>query len=339
MKFLKKSLLSLALSGLTFMSSCGAPSCQAMSDTCYAPTVLDYLFPSTNQVAETSPSFVYLLFSSKKFWIAAYFAGRWGYTFFKIYFKNYKDKQAYMKTLQENSCGEITKPVYIQRQEGPYWCWIATIQGIINKIKPGNGLSQEEIYELTHNGKKPAYFEFNRSNVNLDQPEEDDDSLQARYDKNYARVLAKISDKLNTGEKKLYSFQVFDMTEHTAEDYKKIMNLLIDTFGSCFGISDPVAANTTKMPHLVLLCDYDETMKKLTFEEPYYVNRYQLELDKFAQLCESGKLKGQQYGLDIEAPFCLAVIIGFTNDIDKSGHYTIDWVNGQPTLNKKLLNN
>lgn len=331
MNFQKKGLLSLALSSLTFLSSYGAPSCQAMNETC---SVLDYLIQGADSVAETSPSYVYLLlFSSKP--VCVFLTALAGKLMSAVYniFKNYKDKQAYIKFLKENSCGEITKPVYIKRQEGPCWCWIACIQGALKK--KGIELSQEKIYELTHNGKKPAFFEFFRNNVgSLYNSEEEVDGIQINENKNYAIVLAKMLEKLNIGSD-LYSFYVLDADtdDYTREHYKKAMNLLISTFGSCFGTTDPVVANVTKMPHMILLCDYDETSKKLTFEETYFLKRYQVELDEFAQLCKLGKIKGQYLDRDSEFPLKL-VAIGFINDVDKSGYYTLKWVDGQPELLK-----
>ena len=326
MKFHKKGLLSLALSGLTFMSSFGAPSCQAMNGTC---SMLDYLIHGT----EESQSNLSTLtpWSILKGVYTVIQVGQMVYTFGNYAYKIYKIRQQsknHMKFLEEVASGTLSDPEYVQRQEGPLWGWIATIQGILKKIKPECSMSQNQIYSLTHKNKAPACFEFrrNKKSYGLFSSEECDQLP----DYSCIDSLKKISQTFDNSN--LYPFNVInDCTRTNANDYKEIMKLLIHNFGTCFGITDPVAGNVDHDCHMVLLFDYDNNNEILKFEDPSYLKRYEMKLDKFAELCVSGELHQQFIDPDRKSDFNL-IIIGFTNDPSKSGYYKVDFGQGEPKL-------
>ena len=227
------------------------------------------------------------------------------------------------KYLKENfpPADGVFEPKYIQRQEGNMWCWISVIQGILKK-QYNCDLSQENVYSLTHNNKKPRYFESLRCKETKSQV--DSDGLIA---KSCDQVLVPLTKKIKENGLYPYDVQIShnenDNSPFTKEDYKKMIKHLINHFGSCFGISDPIRAQKNK-GHMVLLSDYDDVSETLTFEDPASVQRYQVSLDKYCELCNSGfgdfsdvkTADGEDRGVILR-------IIGFTEDCNKGGNWQI----------------
>lgn len=309
MKFHKKGLLSLALSSLTFLSSCVASSSSAMNEICYVQQSnsesekfdeLDELMAYTIFLPYTSTMLIYWPIYNIEYAII--------YRICNIIFR-----KEYLKCLKDICSIECSDSKYIKRQEGPGWCWIATIQGILKKLKPDLELSQENIYSLTHDGKQPAFFEFCRNVIS--------DGLKYG-DCTY--LLGKIR-KTKFQNDALYPFCILSKNPKMKSkySYKEIMKMLIKEFGACFGIVNPIVGCWGEF-HMVMLSNYDSQTETLTFEDPSFAKKYDIKFDKFAEFCESCFNKEIDWNdpnsNDIFIPF---MVIGFTDDPNKSGFFKI----------------
>lgn len=307
MKFHKKGLLSLALSSLTFLSSCGASSILAMKETDSVQKKC-----SENEQFDKVDEFMVgvLLFP---FYVTNSIIS----VFYEIPYAILIEKPRYLEHLKNISCSELSEPKYIKEQEGDAWCWIATIQGILKKLKPDLDLSQEDIYSATHDGKRPWSLKFLR--LNFLRPG------------NHQDLLNNVLQKLNNPN--LHPFCVVNLNGCKDKDNEKLIKLLINTFGPCFGIADPVRWSLTELGHVVMLSDYNQDKEILTFEDPALVKSYSIKLDKFAKLCESSfnmALDTENIFNDFGMP--IFFVIGFTNDPNKSNCYEVEFDGKNPKL-------
>ena len=192
------------------------------------------------------------------------------------------------KVLGQNF-NEIKPAKIIQQSAGADWCWIASLQGVLNTL--GYNVKQEDLYRATHldvdaktqkaDGtiyfppKNPAFFEGNRNNKTAECP---DGLLPGIMSGNGFDLLAK---KIN---RDLNGYRVLILREKESNMTASNLELIIRNIsqkinGGWFCISDPITLVLIG-PHAIM-CKLDG--ENLLFENCIGPIAYSMNIKKWCE--------------------------------------------------------
>lgn len=226
-----------------------------------------------------------------------------------------------MRKMLGQNFSEIQPAKIIQQGAGSYWCWIASLQGVLNTL--GYKVKQEDLYRLTHlnleaatirpdgtldiPAKNPAFFEGNRNNPACVCS---DALITGMASGSGFDLLAK------TINRDLNGYRVLILREKESNMTALNLELIIRSIskklnGGWFCISDPITLRLVSMGHTIM-CKLDG--ENLLFENCIGPIAYSMNIKKWCEISSeiiNQAFNAREYTLNSS---CLFEAFGFTRE-------------------------
>jgi len=188
--------------------------------------------------------------------------------------------------------GEIKPAKFIKQKAGRHWCWLASLEGVLNSLGITN-VSQEDLYKMVNlklegNIEKdprnvkalprdPAFFEGNRDNLTIGFMDglRPDVFLPGTYNGNsFESIAQRISPDLHGGK-----FIIVNQPGYgpISEGLKFFMKHVSDKMKGWFVINDPINLGVHG-----IMCKLEG--ENLYFEDPLGAIAYSMDLKKWCDI-------------------------------------------------------
>lgn len=188
--------------------------------------------------------------------------------------------------------GEIKPAKFIKQKAGRYWCWLASLEGVLNSLGITN-VSQEDLYKMVNvklegNIEKdpqnvkllprdPAFFEGNRDNLTIGLMDglRPDSLLSGTYNGNsFESIAQRISPDLHGGKFIIVNQPGFGLKSEGLEFFMKHVS---DKMKGWFVINDPI-----NLGGHAKMCKLEG--ENLYFEDPSGAIAYSMDLKKWCDI-------------------------------------------------------